>query len=170
MNAMLIFGISALLTFVSGCAAAMFFAWPWLRTKARSQALAWLVTPHMFLRFIGLSFLVPGVVSPSLPAGWAVPVAYGDLVAGILAIVASIGLAKRSSWSIPAVWLFNIWGFADLAFGGYEGPRNHLQPGALGAGYYLITGIVPLLMMSHLLIFGLLAGKGEIAIAERIRG
>ena len=49
----------------------------------------------MFFRFIGLSFLVPGVVSPSLPAGFAIPAAYGDFIAGILAIVATIALVNR---------------------------------------------------------------------------
>jgi hypothetical protein len=42
--------------------------------------------PHMFLRFIGMSFFVPGVVSESLPKMWAAPAGYGDLLAGILAI------------------------------------------------------------------------------------
>ncbi len=62
--------------------------WPWLRARERDQALLPLVAPHMFLRFIGLSFLVPGVVSPLLPAAFAVPAAYGDFVAGVLAVMA----------------------------------------------------------------------------------
>jgi len=49
----------------------------------------------MFLRFIGLSFLVPGVVSNSLPRAWAMPAGYGDFVAGILAIIATAGF---SAW------------------------------------------------------------------------
>jgi hypothetical protein len=105
---------------------------------------------------IGLSFLVPGVVSPALPAAFAVPVSYGDLVAGILAVIATIALAKRASWATAAVWVFNIWGAADLLFGLYEGPHAGIHPETLGAAFYLPTAIVPLLLTSHLLIFRLL--------------
>ena len=84
MNTQAIFGISALMSLLSSVVLATLFAWPWLRAMNAEQALLWLVAPHMFLRFIGLSFLVPGVVSGSLPKSWAVPAAYGDLIAGIL--------------------------------------------------------------------------------------
>jgi hypothetical protein len=43
--------------------------------------------------------LVPGVVSPLLPLGFAIPAAYGDFIAGILAIVATIALVNRTSSS-----------------------------------------------------------------------
>ena len=109
MDVRAIFGVSALLSFVSSLVIARLYVWPWLRTRGRNQALVPLVAPHMFLRFIGLSFLVPGVVSPALPAAFAVPAAYGDLVAGILAVIATIALAKRLPWAVAAVWLFNIW-------------------------------------------------------------
>jgi hypothetical protein len=110
----------------------------------------------MFLRFIGLSFLVPGVVSPALPRAFAAPAAYGDFVAGILAIFATIALAKNVSWAIGAVWVFNIWGAADLLFAFYEGPHAGIHPETLGAAFYLVTAIVPLLLVTHFLIFGLL--------------
>jgi hypothetical protein len=73
MNVFALFGISTLMSFVSSGVSALLFAWPRLRIMNRDQALLVLVAPHMFLRFIGLSFLVPGVVAPSLPAAFAVP-------------------------------------------------------------------------------------------------
>ena len=103
MDVRAIFGLSALLSLVSSVVIARLYVWPWLRTRDRNQALVPLVAPHMFLRFIGLSFLVPGVVSPALPAAFAVPAAYGDLVAGILAVIATIALAKRLPWAVAAV-------------------------------------------------------------------
>jgi hypothetical protein len=113
----------------------------------------------MIIRFLGLSFLVPGVVSPALPAAFAVPAACGDFVAGILAIAATIVLAKRASWAIAAVWIFNIWGAADLLFAFYSGPHAQIQPGTLGAAFYLPTAIVPSLLVTHFLIFRLLLRK-----------
>jgi hypothetical protein len=159
MNPSAIFGINVLMSLTSAIVAAGLFAWPRLRVAKGEQALLWLVAPHMFLRFIGLSFLVPGVVSASVPKAWATPAAYGDFVAGILAIIATVGLARAAAWAMTAVWIFNIWGAADLLFAFYRGARVSLaqDPGALGPGYYLVTAIVPLLLVSHALIFALLA-------------
>ena len=152
------FGLSISLSLLSSIVIAWLFAWPWLRTLPRAQALIWLVAPHMFLRFIGLSFFVPGVVSESLPRSWAAPAGYGDMVAGILAIIVTIALAQAAPWAIAAVWVFNVWGAADLLFAFYQGARIGLKPGSLGSGFYIITAIVPPLLVSHALIFRLLIG------------
>src|SRR5262249_33679812 len=129
-----LFGISALMSLVSSVGVAELYLWPWLRSRSRERTLTALVTPHMFLRFIGLSFLVPGVVSPTLPAAFAVPAAYGDFVAGILAILAVFGLRLHASWAVPTVWVFNIWGAADLLFALFQGLRLQIDPGSVGAG------------------------------------
>ncbi len=163
MKPLAIFGINVLASFVSSVAAAVLLAMPWLQARQRYHgALLWLVVPHMFLRFIGLSFLVPGVVSASLPRSWAAPAAYGDLVAGILAIIAAAAVAWNLSSAIEAVWIFNVWGAVDLLYGFYKGLRVNLalDPGALGAGYYLVTAIVPPLLVSHALVFVILLRNG----------
>jgi hypothetical protein len=64
MNILAIFGISVLMSFVSSGVAAKLYVWPRLRIMERNRALAPLVTPHMFLRFIGLSFLCQGLSLP----------------------------------------------------------------------------------------------------------
>ncbi len=156
MNSRAIFGLSILSSMISSIIVASIFLWPWLRTMNSWQALIWLVAPHMFFRFIGLSFLVPGVVSESLPKSWAGPAGYGDFVAGVLAIIATMALAYNVSWAILAVWIFNVWGSADLLFAFYQGGRVRLEPGSLGAGFYIVTAIVPPLLVSHALIFLLL--------------
>src|SRR5215468_7056609 len=153
MNSRAVFGISIFMNLVSSIVTAALFAWPWFRGVNIEQALIWLVAPHMFLRFIGLSFLVPGVVSSSLPKAWANPAGYGDFVAGILAIIAT--------WAMAAVWIFNVWGAADLLFAFYKGARVNLEPGALGAGFYIVTSLVPVLLVSHALIFALLMRAGS---------
>lgn len=160
MNARAAFGISVLLSLLSSIVVAVLFVWPWLRTINREQALIWLVGPHMFLRFIGIGFLVPGVVSRALPKAWAMPAAYGDLIAGILAIIATVAMAESAAWAIPAVWIFNIWGAADLVFAFYKGARLRLEPGSLGSTFYIVTAIVPPLLVSHALAFALLMPAG----------
>jgi hypothetical protein len=157
MNTHALLGLSALMSFVASIVAANLFIWPRLRTMARDDALVPLVAPHMFLRTIGLGFLVPGVVSPSLSAAFAAPAAYGDLVAGILAVVATFALAKHASWATALVWVFNIWGAGDLLNAIYLGNiQAKIDPGALGAAFYIPTAIVPPLLVMHGLIFWLL--------------
>jgi len=162
MNNQQLFGLSALMSLVASSVFAKLYLWPRLRTMNQKKALAALVAPHMFLRFIGLSFLVPGVVAPSLPADFAIPAAYGDLVAGILAITATIALSRQAARAAMLVWLFNVWGAADLLFAGFQGPHVHLNPGALGATFFIPTAIVPPLLVTHALIFRLLLQPNEV--------
>ena len=159
MNAFALFGGSILASLVSSVVAARLVAWPRLQGADHNRALTWLVAPHMFLRFIGLSLLVPGVVSPLLPSAFARPAAYGDFIAGMLAILATIALVSRTTWAIPSVWLFNLWGVADFLFAFYQGPRVGLQPGMLGAAFFVVTAVVPPLLVTHFLIFGLLVRR-----------
>jgi len=70
-----LFAISALLSAVSSVTVATLYVWPWLGTARPNQAFAMLVAPHLFLRFIGLSVLVPGVVAAALAPAFAVPAA-----------------------------------------------------------------------------------------------
>ncbi len=156
MSVQAVFGLSILMSFVAFGLVTRFFIWPRLRVRARPDALLPLVVPHTF-RFIGLSFLVPGVVSPALPSAFAVPAAYGDLVAALLALTASLALSKKRAWAIPVVWLFNVWGASDLLFAFYQGAFTaQLDPRTLGAAFYIPTVVVPPALVTHGLIFWLL--------------
>ena len=156
MDVRAIFGISVLMNFVGAGVFAALYAWPYLKEMERGRALQWLVAPHLFIRFLGLGFLVPGVVSPLLSKELAVPAGFGDLLAGVLAIVAVVGLAKRSSWAMAVVWVFNIWGAADLINAYVQGGRIQVNPGAFGAGYFIVTAVAPAALMTHFLIFRVL--------------
>jgi uncharacterized membrane protein len=169
MNAFALFGASILASFVSSAVAARLFA-PRLQNTDPNRALTLLVAPHMFFRFIGLSFLVPGVVSPLLPAGFAIPAAYGDFIAGILAIVATVALVNRTAWATKSVWLFNIWGAADFLFAFYQGGRVGIQPGMLGASFFIVTLFVPALLVTHVLIFRLLVRRQTASEPDRSQG
>jgi hypothetical protein len=97
------------------------------------------------------------VVSPSLPSAFAVPAAYGDLVAALLALVASVTLAKGARLAILLVWLFNVWGASDFLFAFYQGAFTaQLDARTLGAAFYIPTVVVPPALVTHGLIFWLL--------------
>jgi hypothetical protein len=156
MNPTAIFGLSSAMSLITGIVLANLYILPRLQNAQRDDALTALIIPHAF-RFIGLSFLVPGVVSPSLQPAFAIPEAYGDLGAAILALIAVLALRSKLSLAIPLVWLFNIWGFADLVHAVYEGVIGvGISPGALGAAFFIPTVLVPLLFVTHILIFRVL--------------
>lgn len=154
MNKQILFGLSILSSLFAWVISTIVLFWPALRSLPATTALIVLVTPHMF-RFIGLSFLLPGVVSESLPGEFARPAAYGDFIAAVLAMAAVILLGVRAPGLTIVLWTFNIWGTADLLIAMFRGPR-HLRttgPGVLGAAFYIPTFIVPGLLLSHALIF-----------------
>jgi hypothetical protein len=151
-----LFGLNILMSFVASGIVAWLFLWPWLRDLPRDDALVRLLVPHTF-RFVGLSFLIPGVVSPTLSPVFAAPAAYGDLIAAVLAVAAILSLRSRVIWAIPLIWLFNLWGTADLLNAYYQGVFGaRVAPGSLGAAFFIPTVVVPPLLVIHGLIFRLL--------------
>src|SRR5262245_23391001 len=157
-------GLSTLMSFIAFGRVTQLYIVPRLRGMPRDDALTALVAPHMF-RFIGLSFLMPGVVSSTLPPAFANPVAFGDLASAILALIATFTLSARTSWAAVAVWLFNIEGTVDLLFANYQGLVGvRMEPASLGAAFYIVTLIVPPLLVTHALIFWILL-RGETSTA-----
>src|SRR4030088_998223 len=111
------------------------YVWPWLKSMDRVAAQRVIATVHSF-RFFGLVFLLPGVVGPNLPAGFATFAAYGDFTTGVLAL-----LALPTGRVRPLFWLFivafNLVGTADLLVAYYHAIRLGLPAlaGQLGATY-----------------------------------
>jgi hypothetical protein len=159
MQPQIIFVISALLGVIVWGMIGARYIWPALRDRRRTEALRPLLFLHAF-RFVGLSFLVPGVVSPDLPAAFARPAAYGDLTTCILALLSIATLGSRLGTII--VWVFNIVGTADLLNAFYQADRLGVgtSPGLQGAAYFIPTVLVPLLLVTHALVFLILLGKG----------
>ena len=129
------------------------YIWPELHRRQRAEALRPLLILHSF-RFIGLAFLVPGVVSPDLPPAFAHSAAYGDIIAAILALLALTLLSSASG--VVIAWIFSLWGTADLFNAFYQANHAGLMAGQLGATYFIPTFIVPLLLITHGLGFRIL--------------
>jgi hypothetical protein len=59
------------------------------------------------------------------------------------------------------VWVFNVWGAADLLFAYYQGLFTvQLDARLLGAAYFIPTVFVPAALITHGLIFRLLVRPG----------
>lgn len=150
-----LFGITVVLGLAAWGAVASHYIWPALRERSSPESLKPILMLHGF-RFLGLAFVVPGVVSPELPAAFAQPVAYGDLISSILALLALATLGTRAGTVVT--WVFNAFGTADLLFGFYQGARISLPDtqGLLGAGYLILAAYVPLLLITHGIAFRIL--------------
>jgi hypothetical protein len=129
------------------------YIWPELRLRQRAEALRPLLILHSF-RFIGLAFLIPGVVSPDLPSAFAHSAAYGDISAAILALLSLLLLPSAAGVGIA--WIFNLWGTADLLNAFYQANHAGLLAGQLGATYFIPTVIVAILLITHALAFRIL--------------
>ena len=133
------------------------YVWPWLKSIDAVSAQRAIATLHSF-RFFGLVFILPGVVGPHLPPGFAPFAAYGDFATGLLAILALLTIRIR-----PLFWLFvvafNLVGAGDILLDYYHASRLGLPAvaGELGAAYAIPILYVPLLMITHVVSLSLLA-------------
>ena len=137
------------------------YVWPWLKSMDRVEAQRAIATLHSF-RFFGLVFILPGVVGPDLPAGFAAFAAYGDFATGVLAMLAlsRSGYVRSSGCSSsPSISS----GSVDLLVDYYHGVQVGLPAlaGELGATYAIPIIYVPLLMITHVAAFYLLRAQRE---------
>ncbi len=159
MSAAAIFSLHLCLGYVAWGLCFMTYAWPRLGAMDPARAQRAIATLHSF-RFFGLVFVLPGVVGPHLPSGFATFAAYGDLATGVLALLALMTFKTR-----PLFWLFtasfNVVGFVDLIVDYYHGVTLDLpsQAGALGAAYAIPILYVPLLMLTHCAAFRLMVHR-----------
>jgi len=155
MSARAIFGLQVLLSLLGYSLIARWYVTPRLAALPLPAALTPLLLFHAF-RHLGMVFLVPTVVGPTVPAAFAVPAAYGDLLAALLALLAITALRMAWPVAIALVWLFNLEGTLDLVNAFYQGLRHDVQ---LGAAYYIPTFVVPALLVSHAMMFMMLARR-----------
>ncbi len=119
-------------------------------------------TPKLFQLYVHkdkeLTKSMIGVVAEDVAPAFAVPAAYGDLTASVLALLAVVALRFRWPIAIPLVWIFNVEGTLDMLYAVSQGLR-HVDAGQLGGVVFIPLLIVPLLAVTHVMIFQLLLRK-----------
>ncbi len=154
-----IFQIHLILGYVPWLLCVGVYVLPWLKSMDRVEAHRAIATLHSF-RFFGLVFILPGVVGPNLPVGFAAFAAYGDFATGVLAMLALLTVRIR-----PLLWLFviafNLVGAVDIIVDYYHGNQVGLPAlaGELGATYANPIIYVPVLMITHFIAFYLLIDR-----------
>jgi hypothetical protein len=129
------------------------YLWPRLKVMDQFAAQRAIATLHSF-RFFGLVFILPGIVGPALPAGFATFAAYGDFATGVLAMLALLAARIRPLfWSF--VVAFNVVGAIDIIVDYYHAIQSGLpaMAGQLGSTYAIAIIYVPLLMITHAVAF-----------------
>jgi hypothetical protein len=135
------------------------YLWPRLKSMDLVAAQRAIATLHSF-RFFGLVFMLPGVVGPNLPASFSTFAAHWDFATGVLAILALLTVRIR-----PLFWLFvvafNLVGASDLIINYYHAIQAGVPAlaGQFGGTYVIPILYVPLLMITHVAAFYLLARR-----------
>ena len=143
------------------------YIWPRLRSMDQIEAHRAIATLHSF-RFFGLVFILPGVVSPDLPAPFASFAAYWDFATGLLAMLALMTVSVRPVFLLLVVG-FNVVGFADILLDYYHAIQTGVPDvaGQMGAAYVIPVIYVPILMITHVTAFYLLLrAQFRIAVAR----
>jgi hypothetical protein len=146
------FLVSYAVAFIALGLTAKLYVWPAICHQDAKTALTPLLL-YACLRVNGLMFLIPGLVSAELPRAFAVPVAYGDLTAVVLALLALPALRLGLPVARAAVWFFNVVGTTDLLYANIATFTAHVNPAWLGVSYYLAVINVPLMLIVHVMIF-----------------
>jgi hypothetical protein len=133
------------------------YIWPRLGSVEDIEAQRAIATLHSF-RFFGLVFMLPGFVGPNLPESFATFSAWWDLATGVLAMLALATVRMRTLFYLFVV-AFNVVGFVDLVVDYYHAIQIDLpaRAGEFGAAYAIPVLYVPLLMITHVAAFYLLA-------------
>jgi hypothetical protein len=90
--------------------------------------------------------LVPGQVSEQVALSTRSLVVYGDLAAGLLALLADVLLQPKVGRAAAAVWLFVIVGVADPFIGLVDASPAHVYLHPLGTTWFVVVLYVPVTM------------------------
>ncbi len=137
---------------------AVWYVHPALRDVDWRKATVPLLLVHAF-RYGPLTLLMPGQVGQDVPLDVARTIAYGDLLSGILAIVAACAVWYRLAFARTLVWVFTIIGFGDVVVASVRGIGAGLLDMDMGFNLYILNFYVPALIVTHIMIVTLLLRK-----------
>jgi len=143
-------------TLVFGIAVALYLM-PKLRELEPRSVVLPILLLHAF-RHLGLMFLAPGATYPGIPARFAYPAAFGDLLASILALIAIFAVVRSSRFARPLVGLFNVAGTLDLVQAISLATIHDAAP-YMGAAYWIPAFWAPALLVTHFVVFVLLGKR-----------
>jgi hypothetical protein len=150
MNSVYLFVIQFVWFLVVWTTIAELFVSPFVRRFEINDKLSIWLLPQLF-RVLGVGLLVQNL-APDLPYSFALPTAIGDAITSVLALISIIALQKKWASARSIVLVCNVIGSLDLAI---ALPHAALikAPDYLTAQWYVPAAVVPLMIVSHVLIW-----------------
>ncbi len=132
-------------------AAARLYVLPRLSELSFRSVILPILLLHSF-RHLGLMFLAQGATYAGMPSPFAVPAAFGDLVAAVLALAAIAAVSTNARYAAALVWVFNVEGTVDLLAAIALATTNDAAP-FMGPAYWIPALWVPALLVTHYVAF-----------------
>ncbi|WP_380169616.1 hypothetical protein [Jannaschia sp. R86511] len=107
-------------------------------------------------RFTGLTLAAEGQVDPAVPRDLLLQAGLGDMATGLLAIVALVLARRGSSATVAVTWLVTVVGLLDFVNVGRIVAQTDLISYDIGGMWLALIWYVPLVLISHLAIIGVL--------------
>ena len=149
-----LFQLSVASSLIAWITISVSYIWPKINDLGLIEGSRPLLYLNLF-RYIGLIFMIPGVVSSQLNPQFSLSAGWGDLITAGLALLTLT--LSRTAFFKPSLLIFNIFGLLDLLHAFYEARIVlGLNPADFGAAIYIPTIYVPALLCSHIMIFVLL--------------
>ncbi len=155
MDPFVVLSIQATLSLIVFALIAVRYVLPGLSDLTLTNSLMPLLLVHTF-RYAPLTLFVPGHVSTDIPTAAAATIAYGDLLSGILALISVLLLWRNVTGAVWFALAFNIIGMLDIVNALMVAIQNNLYQYLSGVNWYIITFYVPLLIVTHIMMFYLI--------------
>lgn len=131
---------------------AKWYVAPALKKLPLHAALAPLFLFHA-LRYLPTTAFAPGQIGDAVPKEAMAGIAYGDLGAAVLSLLAAILLRYRAPGAIALAWTVNVVASLDWLYASFLAASNHLATYPLGGNWYIAAYYAPSLAVAHWLIF-----------------
>ncbi len=121
----------------------------WFTAAPFALAVLPLLLLHVF-RYLGLTLIAPGQVEASVSRTALQVMAYGDLAAGVAALLAVLAVVSRSSLATASIVLFTIVGFGDFISVGYTAAQAGIVDAEIGTMRFFLVTFAPALILSQI--------------------
>jgi hypothetical protein len=134
------------------------FRW-WIKPRLAHLNIHQALLPFVFLnafRYLGLTFMSSHQFYDGFPSEFLNTVGIWDLATSVFAIIASLVLKANWKYALPLVWIFNIFGFADLLTAFPQFFSLELYNKDLGVIWLVFITFGIAAFLSHIEVFNLL--------------
>jgi hypothetical protein len=153
MNSVYVFVIQFVWFLIVWTTIAKLFVSPFVQRFEINDKLSIWLLPQLF-RVLGVGLLVQNL-APDLSYSFALPTAIGDSITSILALISIIALHTEWPSARSFVWVCNVIGSLDLVIA-LPHAAVIKAPNYLTAQWYVPAAILPLMIVSHVMVWRLL--------------